>query len=222
MLAITSQIHVLRLMCCRLSDTDFGPRRMSLNAALTRSKHKCRTSLRHRLEGLASQRKLSPQAGQFLGARGDFVPKPICQKLSLLHDQVPPMPPAQVRASIEGELGAPLEQVFEWINLDKPLGSASISQVCITPPMLTGLPQESVPVMELPCSQSFDAVIAEASVRMRRCTKPSFLGGQRWGGAGGGAARQERLNTQRSSHQRAWQLRRLCSPRMHPRTASLQ
>ncbi len=70
------------------------------------------------------------QAGQFLGARGDFVPMPICQKLSLLHDQVPPMPPAQVRASIEGELGAPLEQVFEWINLDKPLGSASISQVC--------------------------------------------------------------------------------------------
>ena len=57
------------------------------------------------------------------------MPKPICQKLSLLHDQVPPMPPAQVRASIEGELGAPLEQVFEWINLEKPLGSASISQV---------------------------------------------------------------------------------------------
>ena len=58
------------------------------------------------------------------------MPKPICKKLSLLHDQVPPMPPAQVRASIEGELGAPLEQVFEWINLEKPLGSASISQVC--------------------------------------------------------------------------------------------
>ncbi len=51
------------------------------------------------------------QAGQFIGARGDFVPKPICQKLSLLHDQVPPMPPAQVRTAIEGELGAPLEQV---------------------------------------------------------------------------------------------------------------
>jgi len=28
------------------------------------------------------------QVGQFLGARGDFVPMPICQQLSRLHDQV--------------------------------------------------------------------------------------------------------------------------------------
>lgn len=28
------------------------------------------------------------QTGQFLGARGDFVPEQICRKLSLLHDQV--------------------------------------------------------------------------------------------------------------------------------------
>ena len=71
------------------------------------------------------------------------MPKPICQKLSLLHDQVPPMPPAQVRASIEGELGAPLEQVFEWINLEKPLGSASISQVCTAPRVLPPVARSS-------------------------------------------------------------------------------
>lgn len=29
-----------------------------------------------------------PQTGQFIGARGDFVPEQICRKLSLLHDQV--------------------------------------------------------------------------------------------------------------------------------------
>lgn len=70
------------------------------------------------------------KAGQFLGARGDFVPEQICRKLSLLHDQVPPMPAAQVRAVIEEELGnVPMDQVFEWIDLDNPLGSASISQV---------------------------------------------------------------------------------------------
>jgi predicted unusual protein kinase regulating ubiquinone biosynthesis (AarF/ABC1/UbiB family) len=70
------------------------------------------------------------KAGQFLGARGDFVPEQICLKLSLLHDRVPPMPPSQVRAVIESELGgAPLDAVFEWIDLDTPLGSASISQV---------------------------------------------------------------------------------------------
>jgi aarF domain-containing kinase len=40
------------------------------------------------------------------------------------------MPAGQARRVIEGELGgAPLEDVFEWINLDKPLGSASIAQV---------------------------------------------------------------------------------------------
>lgn len=69
------------------------------------------------------------KTGQFIGARGDFVPEQICRKLSLLHDQVPPMPADQVRAVIERELGAPLEALFEWIDLEQPLGSASISQV---------------------------------------------------------------------------------------------
>jgi predicted unusual protein kinase regulating ubiquinone biosynthesis (AarF/ABC1/UbiB family) len=70
------------------------------------------------------------KAGQFLGARGDFVPEQICRKLSLLHDQVPPMPAAQVKTVIEEELGGvPIDAVFEWIDLENPLGSASISQV---------------------------------------------------------------------------------------------
>ena len=70
------------------------------------------------------------KSGQFIGARGDFVPEQICRKLSLLHDQVPPMPAHQVREVIEYEIGGvPLDQVFEWIDLDTPLGSASISQV---------------------------------------------------------------------------------------------
>lgn len=40
------------------------------------------------------------------------------------------MPPAKAREVIEGEMGGvPLEEVFEWIDLSKPLGSASIAQV---------------------------------------------------------------------------------------------
>ncbi len=39
------------------------------------------------------------------------------------------MPPAQTKEVIERELNARLEDVFEWIDLEKPLGSASISQV---------------------------------------------------------------------------------------------
>eukprot|EP00887_Chlorella_sp_A99_P006757 scaffold3.g6757.t1 len=70
------------------------------------------------------------KAGQFLGARSDFVPEQICRRLSRLHDQVPPMSAAQARRIIEAELGgAPLELLFEWIDLETPLGSASISQV---------------------------------------------------------------------------------------------
>ena len=39
------------------------------------------------------------------------------------------MPPTQVQGVLEHELGAPLKDVFEWIDLQTPLGSASISQV---------------------------------------------------------------------------------------------
>lgn len=39
------------------------------------------------------------------------------------------MPPARTRSILQAELGATLEDVFEWIDLEKPLGSASISQV---------------------------------------------------------------------------------------------
>lgn len=69
------------------------------------------------------------KGGQFLGARSDFIPLPICKRLCLLQDQVPPMPKAQAKAAIEKELGTTVDRVFEWIDLDTPLGSASISQV---------------------------------------------------------------------------------------------
>jgi hypothetical protein len=44
------------------------------------------------------------QAGQFIGARADFVPDQICRKLCLLQDKVPPMSPA--RAKQVGAQGA--------------------------------------------------------------------------------------------------------------------
>lgn len=70
------------------------------------------------------------QVFQFIGARGDFVPEPICRKLSRLHDEVPPMPPHQVQDILQKELGVQqIRDVFEWIDLEKPLGSASLSQV---------------------------------------------------------------------------------------------
>ena len=47
------------------------------------------------------------------------------------------MPAAQTKEVIERELNAPLDEVFEWIDLEKPLGSASISQVPSTHASLT-------------------------------------------------------------------------------------
>jgi hypothetical protein len=37
------------------------------------------------------------QAGQFIGARADFVPEQICAKLCLLQDKVPPMTPQRAK-----------------------------------------------------------------------------------------------------------------------------
>eukprot|EP00976_Prorocentrum_cordatum_P079372 1183522-Prorocentrum_minimum.AAC.2 len=70
------------------------------------------------------------KAGQFMGSRGDFMPLEVCESLVALQDQVPPMKPVQARAVLEREL-APrsIEDVFSEIDLDKPLGSASIAQV---------------------------------------------------------------------------------------------
>ena len=82
------------------------------------------------------------QSGQFLGARSDFIPMQICKKLSLLQDQVPPMPAEQAKMAIEKELGTKLEHVFEWIDLEMPLGSASISQVHKAKLRLPNAPQE--------------------------------------------------------------------------------
>lgn len=44
------------------------------------------------------------------------------------------MPEGKARAVIEQELGGmPLEEVFEWIDLENVLGSASIAQVKLPP-----------------------------------------------------------------------------------------
>lgn len=59
------------------------------------------------------------------------MPKVIREKLSLLHDDMPPMPREQARSTIVAELtklGHTLDD-FESMDLDSVLGSASIAQV---------------------------------------------------------------------------------------------
>lgn len=71
------------------------------------------------------------KVGQFLGSRPDFVPKPVCEELRQLQDRVPPMGAQETRKVIEEEVGKgkALEDMFEWIDLEHPLGSASLAQV---------------------------------------------------------------------------------------------
>jgi ubiquinone biosynthesis protein len=65
---------------------------------------------------------------QVLSNRPDVLPEDLIRQFVKLQDEVPPIPFASVRATIERELGAPIESVFAYL-LEHPLGSASIGQV---------------------------------------------------------------------------------------------
>jgi ubiquinone biosynthesis protein len=66
--------------------------------------------------------------GQLLSTRSDILPEGVLVELQRLQDTVKPMPAGVAQAILEGELGAPVEEVFEAFD-PVPLGSASIGQV---------------------------------------------------------------------------------------------
>ena len=66
--------------------------------------------------------------GQILSTRGDLIPEDIIRELAKLQDQVAAVDFESMRAEIETELGAPLDDLFETFD-ESPLASASIAQV---------------------------------------------------------------------------------------------
>ncbi len=66
--------------------------------------------------------------GQILSTRPDLIPVEIIAELKKLQDRVPPVSYAEVRAQIQAELGAPVEEVFASFD-EAPLASASVGQV---------------------------------------------------------------------------------------------
>jgi ubiquinone biosynthesis protein len=66
--------------------------------------------------------------GQVLAMRRDLLPDAYIDELELLHDQLPAMSIDAVRATVEGELGAPLTQLFATFS-ETPLAAATIAQV---------------------------------------------------------------------------------------------
>ena len=68
------------------------------------------------------------KVGQVIGARADVVPDEYIEVLSRLHDTVPPHPFPRIRAVIERELGAHIDDVFSKLGR-APIAAASLAQV---------------------------------------------------------------------------------------------
>ncbi|MEX2179965.1 MAG: AarF/UbiB family protein [Gemmatimonadaceae bacterium] len=66
--------------------------------------------------------------GQVLSTRPDLIPAQYVRELERLQDDVDPVPFAEVRDTIEGELGARMSKLFTSFERD-PLGTASLGQV---------------------------------------------------------------------------------------------
>jgi ubiquinone biosynthesis protein len=66
--------------------------------------------------------------GQMLSTRPDLIGPALAAELAQLRSNTPPDRPAVVRATVEAELGRPIDQLFSAFE-DQPLASASIGQV---------------------------------------------------------------------------------------------
>ena len=79
-------------------------------------------------QSLLSSGPVYIKLGQLLSTRRDLIPADIADELSLLQDQVPPIPDFDVNTFVSEQLGRPADQVFAHID-PTPLASASIAQV---------------------------------------------------------------------------------------------
>lgn len=66
--------------------------------------------------------------GQIASTRSDVIPADWIRELKKLQDEVKPLPFEDIKAAVEGSLGAPLDRFFDGFE-EKPLAAASIGQV---------------------------------------------------------------------------------------------
>jgi ubiquinone biosynthesis protein len=85
-------------------------------------------SARRLADTLGALRGAFVKVAQFAAHRPDVVPAPVALALARLRDEVPPLRFALVRATVEAELGAPLDRLFPVFDR-APLGAASVAQV---------------------------------------------------------------------------------------------
>jgi ubiquinone biosynthesis protein len=85
-------------------------------------------AIRRRVATLGALKGGFAKAGQFAAVRHDLFPGPVTTALASLRDRVPPLPFERIRATVESELGAPLEKLFREFETE-PIGAASLAQV---------------------------------------------------------------------------------------------
>lgn len=86
-------------------------------------------SVPHRLR--LSFEELGPtfvKFGQLLASRPDLIPDEYMREMSILHDQVQPLPFSTIDSVLQEHLGMDWKTKFKMVD-EKPLGSASIAQV---------------------------------------------------------------------------------------------
>ncbi|CAK0783630.1 hypothetical protein CVIRNUC_006829 [Coccomyxa viridis] len=107
------------------------------------------------------------KVGQFIGTRADFIPMPICEKLALLQDKVPPMSIEMTRRVLETNLPLPLDRIFERIDLEHCLGSATISQVhkakLLAPQRWQGAPADGVVAVKVQYPDALQMMLQDLS-----------------------------------------------------------
>jgi predicted unusual protein kinase regulating ubiquinone biosynthesis (AarF/ABC1/UbiB family) len=68
------------------------------------------------------------EVGQIASTRAALLPRPLIDELALLRDRVPPFPFVAVRATVEADLGRPLDAVYAAFD-PVPVAAASVAQV---------------------------------------------------------------------------------------------
>ena len=66
--------------------------------------------------------------GQVLAGRADLIPRPFVDEFEKLQDEVASVPPEQIKAHVEKELGRPIGEAFSEFDTT-PIAAASIAQV---------------------------------------------------------------------------------------------
>jgi aarF domain-containing kinase len=87
-----------------------------------------RSSAESVYEAAVELRGLILKGCQFLGTRADVLPREYVEVLSRLQDRVPPHPFRVAKATVENELGARLDEIFQSFSRE-PIASASLAQV---------------------------------------------------------------------------------------------